>query len=177
MQKGVVKKRSIGPDGKLSGKYDDNPMLNSLVYEVEFPDGTMREYAANSIAENIVSQVYHDGFSSPLMEGIIDYKKDPSVAIGIEEKHLVTRRGQKILRKTTKGWKILLGWKENSETWVPLNVLKEANPVEVDDFATAKGIDSEPAFAWWVPHVVRKRKVILSTVKSRLRKTTHKFGI
>ena len=30
---------------------------------------------------------------------------------------------------------------------------------------------------WWVPHVVRKREVILYAVKSRLRKTTHKFGI
>ena len=70
-----------------------------------------------------------------------------------------------------------MGWKDKSETWVPLNVLKEAHPVEVADFARAKGIDSEPAFAWWVPHVVRKREVILAAVKSRLRKTTQKFGI
>ena len=137
IQNGVVKRRSIGPDGKLAGKYDNNPMLNSLVYEVEFPDGAMREYAANSISENIFSQVDDDVFSSPLMEGIIDYKKDPSVAIGIEEKHLFNRQQQKRLRNTTKGWKLLVGWKDKSETWVPLNVLKEANPVEVSDFAVA----------------------------------------
>ena len=58
-----------------------------------------------------------------------------------------------------------MGWKDKSETWVPLNVLKEANPVEVADFVIAKGIYSEPAFSWWVPHVVRKREVILSEVK------------
>ena len=70
-----------------------------------------------------------------------------------------------------------MGWKDKTKTWVSLNLLKEAHPVEVTEFARAKGIDSEPAFSWWVPHVVRKREVILATIKSRLRITTHKFGI
>jgi hypothetical protein len=30
---------------------------------------------------------------------------------------------------------------------------------------------------WWVPYTLRKRDVILSAVKSRIRKTTHKYGI
>ena len=85
MQNGVVKRRSVGPDGKLAGKYDDNPALNSLVCEVEFPDGTMKECAANVIAENVISQVDDDGFSSPSLEGTIDFRKDPSVAVGIED--------------------------------------------------------------------------------------------
>ena len=81
------------------GKY--KPLLNTLIYEVEFPDGTMKEYAANVIAENMVLQVDEEGFSSPLIEGIIDYKKDPSVAVDVSDKYLVTRRGQKRLRRTT----------------------------------------------------------------------------
>ena len=44
-----------------------------------------------------------DGFSSPLMVGIIDYEKEQSVAVDINDKYLVTRRGQKRLRKTTQG--------------------------------------------------------------------------
>ena len=55
MQTRKFKRRSVGPDGKLTGKYDDDPLLNSLVYEVEFPDGTMKEYAANIIAENMIA--------------------------------------------------------------------------------------------------------------------------
>jgi hypothetical protein len=35
----------------------------------------------------------------------------------------------------------------------------------------------EPAFAWWVPHTLRRRNAILSAVKARVRKKTHKCGI
>ena len=55
--------------------------------------------------------------------------------------------------------------------------LKESHPVEVAEYAKARGIHDEPAFAWWVPYTLRKRDVILSAVKHRLRKQTHKYGI
>ena len=35
----------------------------------------------------------------------------------------------------------------------------------------------EPAFKWWVPHVIHQRNRIISNVKSRYWKMTHKFGI
>ena len=44
-------------------------------------------------------------------------------------------------------------------------------------FVKARGIAYEPAFTWWVPYTVRKRDVILSAIKWRIRKTTHKYGI
>eukprot|EP00957_Ditylum_brightwellii_P093901 7150663-Ditylum_brightwellii.AAC.1 len=52
-----VKRRALGPNGRTACSYNDNPMLNSTVYEVEFPDGEVKEYAANVIAENILMQV------------------------------------------------------------------------------------------------------------------------
>ena len=36
---GKVTKWVLGPDGKVAGKYDDNPYLNSIIYEVELADG------------------------------------------------------------------------------------------------------------------------------------------
>ena len=51
---GKVKHRALGPDGNMVGKYDNNPMLNSIMYEVEFADGTVKEYGANIIAENML---------------------------------------------------------------------------------------------------------------------------
>jgi hypothetical protein len=39
------------------------------------------------------------------------------------------------------------------------------------------GIESEPAFAWWVPWTLKKRDVILAAVNKRYWKRTHKFGI
>ena len=49
--------------------------------------------------------------------------------------------------------------------------------METAEFARARGIDDEAAFAWWVPYTLRKRDVILSKIKARIRKTTHKYGI
>ena len=81
------------------------------------------------------------------------------------------------MRKTTKGWKLLVKWADESETWVPLKDMKESHPVETAEFARAREIADQPAFAWWVPYVLRKRDVILSKVKARIRKTNRKYGI
>ena len=51
---GKVKRRALGLDRNMVGKYDNNPMLNSIMYEVEFADGTVKEYGANIIAENML---------------------------------------------------------------------------------------------------------------------------
>jgi hypothetical protein len=99
-----VSKRATGSDGKTVGTYNDNPILNSIVYEVEFPDGQVKEYSANTIAENMLTQVDSDGFTLTLMEGIVDYRKDEETAVSKQDMYVVTRRGQKRLRKTTTGW-------------------------------------------------------------------------
>ena len=49
--------------------------------------------------------------------------------------------------------------------------------METVEFAKSRGIDDEPAFAWWVPHTLKKRDAIISAMKGRLRKTTHTYGI
>ena len=151
-----VLRRAIGPDGQLSGEYNDNPRLNSLIYEVEFPDGQIKEYAANVIADNILRQVDHEGYSTTLMAGIIDYKKDESVAIPKSDKWVVTKRGGRRLRKSTAGWKLLVQWMDGSESWIPLRDMKESHPVETAEFAKAKGISDEAAFAYWVPYTLKK---------------------
>jgi hypothetical protein len=173
---GKVTQHAVGPDGRVVGTYDDNPMLNSIVYDVEFPDGQVLEYSANVIAENMLTQVDSDGYSLSLMEGIIDYRKDET-AVPMEDKYIYTKSGQRHLRHTTSGWKLLIQWKDGSESWVKLCEMKESHPIEVAEFAKARGIDGEPAFAWWVPYTLHKRDVILSAVKSRIRRMSHKYGI
>ena len=55
--------------------------------------------------------------------------------------------------------------------------MKESHPLEVAEFAKAKGIDDQPVFAWWVPYTLCKHDVILSAIRSHVCKTTHKYGI
>ena len=46
---------SVDSEGKVIGNLDGN--MHSLIYDVEFPDGAVKHYAANIIAENVLSQV------------------------------------------------------------------------------------------------------------------------
>ena len=87
----------------MTGTYHDNPFLNTITYNVEFPDGHVKEYGANIIAENLLTQVESDGYSLSLMDSIIDHQRDPSQAIPIEDKYIATKSRQKQLWKTTKG--------------------------------------------------------------------------
>ena len=174
---GKVVRRTLGPNGKTMGTWHENPIMNSVIYEVEFPDGQVKEYGANIIAENIFSQVDSDGHSMRLFDAIVDYERDDNIAVSMEDRHIYTKSGQKRLRKSTKGWRLLVHWRDGSESWVKLSEMKESHPVETAEFAKARGIYCEPAFAWWVPYTLRKRDVILAAVKSRIRKKTHKYGI
>ena len=40
---------SIGPYGKVAGEYNENPMLNSMAYDVGYPYGTIRDYDTSGI--------------------------------------------------------------------------------------------------------------------------------
>jgi hypothetical protein len=172
-----VIQRVIGPDGTTVGEYDDNSVMNSIVYEVDFPDSQVKEYSANVIAENMLTQVDSDGFSTSLMDAIVDYRRDDATAVQKADAFVVTHRGQKKQRKTTCEWQLLIQWKDGGEQWIHLKGMKESHLVEVAEFATARGIADEPAFCWWILYTLRKRDMILSAVKSRIRWTTHKYGI
>ena len=37
--------RNIDSNGNIIGYFDENPVLNLLVYDVEFPDGAVKHYA------------------------------------------------------------------------------------------------------------------------------------
>eukprot|EP00957_Ditylum_brightwellii_P098413 7497978-Ditylum_brightwellii.AAC.1 len=42
---GKVTQRASRPDGTVTGTYDNNPIMNTMIYNVEFPDGQVHEYA------------------------------------------------------------------------------------------------------------------------------------
>ena len=80
-------------------------------------------------------------------------------------------------RRTTKGWQLLVQWKDRSTSWTPLKDLKESNPVEVAEYAVANKIPKEPAFIWWAKDVLRKRNQMIAKVRSHYWKRTDKFGV
>ena len=53
----TVKKRALDKDGQVMGKYHENPLMDSRLYEIEYSDGTYNTMLANIIAENLLMQV------------------------------------------------------------------------------------------------------------------------
>jgi hypothetical protein len=167
---------AVDSDGRLIGEHNNNPILNSLCYMCEFPDGTVKEFLANVIASNIYEESDADGYSSSLLYKIVDHKSSGE-AVKIADKYITSANGNKRICQTTVGWKFLVEWIGGNQEWISLEILKESNPVQVAEFAVARNIADEPAFAWWVHYVLRKREVIVSAVTSRVARTTHKYGI
>ena len=66
-----------------------------------------------------------------------------------------------------------------STNWIPLHLLKESNPIQVAEYAKAHQLQDEPAFAWWISTVLRRRDRIISKVVNRrqIKGNRMKFGI
>ena len=172
---GKVKRQKRERDGTLKGTAHKNPILDTRVYEVEFPDGEIAEYAANVLAQNMISQCDLEGNQFLLMDSIVDHKKDGH-AVELADQYVYVN-GRQHQRKTTKGWKLCVQWKDGTTTWERLADLKESYPVEVAEYAVVNKISHEPAFSWWVPHMLKKRDRIIAAVNKRYHKRSHKYGI
>ena len=172
----TVRKRSRDDEGRPVGRAHANPMLDTREYEIELEDGEMDKILANQIAANLYSQLDDEGREILSFKGIIGHKRDDT-ALSKEEGFIELRNGQKKCKKTTRGWKILVEWRDESSDWIDLKDVKEANPVELAEYAIQSGLHNEPAFAWWVPYVIRKRERIIAKAKTKYWRTTHKYGV
>ena len=175
MMAGKVKARAKDKEGELFGSAHNNPTLDTRVYQVEFPDGSHAEYAANVIAENMYAQCDPDGNQQMLLKSIVDHVRDET-AVGPNDQDVVVN-GRRHMKKTTRGWKLCVEWQNGSTSWVKLAELKDSFPLEVAEYATAMELADEPAFRWWVPLILKRRDRMIAAVKSRYHKTTNKFGI
>jgi hypothetical protein len=131
---------------------------------------------ANTIAENIYTQVDAEGRHFVLLNEIVDHQLT-SEAVQLQDGFIVMPNGRKMPKRTTKGWELLIEWKDGSTSWIPLKDIKDTNPVEVAEYAIDNKIDHEPAFAWWIKTVMRKRGHIISKLQKKYWRTEYEFGV
>ena len=155
-QMAKVIRRSIDTNGNIIGDLANTPSLNKLVYDVEFPDGAVKPYAANVIAENLLTQVDPKGSHSHSLDKIILHQQMNN-ALSHKDAYVTIKRGVRRMRQTTIGWKFLCEFKDGSNNLVSLKVLKESHLIEVAEYVTALDLETEPAFSWWVPYTLKKR--------------------
>ena len=141
-----VTKRLRDADGIQIGTANENPILDSRMYEVEYQDGTKASLAANYISENLFVQVYQEGNRHVLLDELIDYRVNGR-EVKLQDAFITTGTGTRRRRETTIGWELLEQWKDGSTNWVSLKDLKEAYPVQTAEYAVASKIAMEPAFS------------------------------
>jgi hypothetical protein len=153
-------------EGNPVGLAHQNPALDTHVHEVHFPDGRTEELAVNVIAEAVNAQCDADGNQYVLLDVIVDYHMDPSMAVA-RNNQVTVIDGKKIVKRSTRGWELCCEWKDGSTSWQKLSNLKESHPLQVAEFTFAVQIADEPAFNWWVSWILKKRVWIASLVKHR----------
>ena len=115
--------RTKNQNKKVIGDYNPNPILDTRICDVIFPDGLIQQYAANIIAEHMYSQVEKGGHHYQLLESIINHCTDGRVVHG-DDGWTTEKNGRKSRNHTTKGWFIFMERKDGTETWVPLKGMK-----------------------------------------------------
>ena len=173
-QIGTVVKRLKDVDGNPIGTRNDNPQLDSRLYEVIWPDGSTEHLFANIISGNMYSK--SQGEISDLFYDIVDHRTTDTLLSGDNAYDLLPN-GTRRIKPTTSGWQICIQWKDGSTDWAEMNDVKDSYPVQLADYAARKRLDKEPAFAWWIPHVKRQQRRGIHKLKNKYWMRTHKFGV
>ena len=179
LARGRVTMRKRDRDGNVIGRANDNPILDTREYVVEFDTGEVTDQTANVIAQNLYSQCDEDGHKILLFDSIIDHRRS-TTALTKNEQRFSGSNGREYFKRSTAGWQLCVKWADGTTTWEKLKDFKESYPVETAEYAVSREIDDEPAFNWWVKSVLQKRDRIISKVakrQTRYLKRTTKFGI
>ena len=105
------------------GTANENPIQDTIVYEVEYVDGHKASVTANTIVQNMFAQVYDEGNIHVLFDEIINHRRT-TLALKQANAFIVTSIGNRRRQDTTKGWDMLIRWKYGLTTWVPLKDMK-----------------------------------------------------
>ena len=89
------------------------------MHDVEFTDGSIEKYTANVIAENMFAQVDDEGHQFLIMKEITDHRKD-NTAVPISDGTITSSNGNVKPKVTTRGWELLVQWKDGSMSWEKL---------------------------------------------------------
>ena len=94
-------------EGILIGIANDNPLLDSRIYEVEYNDGHKASLSANSIVQIMFVQADDEGNRFVLLDSIADYRTN-GTELKQQESIIISKNGGRRRKETTKGWESLL---------------------------------------------------------------------
>jgi hypothetical protein len=76
------------------------------------------------------AQINSEGNQYQLLSKITDHRSDHS-AIQIADGFTTSCNGNRVPKATTRGWSLLVSWKDGSSDWMPLKYLKDSYPIQI----------------------------------------------
>ena len=116
-------KRAHDNDDNVIGCDNDNPILDTRGYVVEFEDGEQAELAANTIDQSMYAQCDPEGNQYFMFHSIVDFRRSTTALYYYDQKFLKAD-GRSFMRQTTAGWQLCIQWKDGSTSWDKLSDLK-----------------------------------------------------
>ena len=154
MTRGQVVHWKQDPNGNPIGRSNQNPILDTYLYKVEFPWGRDNRVGSKHNCRIDVCQCDIDGNENLLLEAFFNQRKNGSV-LSVNDQKIVVK-GWETLRKSTAGWDICCKSKDGSTLWEKLLNHKELHPIQVAKYAIAQVIQHKVVFKWWVHHFLRE---------------------
>ena len=92
IQTGTVTRHKKNKHGKPTGVANENSMIETREYIIEFPYGVDLEFSANKIAEAMITQCDLDGKQYLLLVCIVDIKMDQHAVIMADKDTIIKGR-------------------------------------------------------------------------------------
>jgi hypothetical protein len=127
--KGPVTAQKHDQDGNPIGLANNNPILDTRSYIVDFDDCDQTELTANMIAESSYLQCNPDGNQYVLLEEIVDHRCLPEAVI-LPDQRIIRADGKTYLKRSTIG-QLCYQWKVGSTSWENIADLKESHPIDI----------------------------------------------
>ena len=112
----------------MCDRANNNPILDTITYLVQFDDGKVTELTANVISAQMYAQCESEVNMYVMLDDLTDHRKS-SKALSIEDQKATDSRGRDMMRHSTAGWKICCQWKDGSTSWEKLCDIKESHRV------------------------------------------------
>ena len=120
----IVKRRKLDDAEKAVGNMNNDPLLDTRAYKIQFADVTTEVLTANIISQNLLAQVHKEGNRQMLLDEIIDHRHDVNT-IGKKDACTKMPNGTKLRKMTTEGQQLFIKWKDGSTDWVALKEIKQ----------------------------------------------------
>ena len=117
-----VLKRERENDDNFIGRTNENPILDTREYVVEFEYGEQAELATNTIDQNMYAQCDPDRNQYFMFDSIVYFRRS-TTALCYADQKVLKADGRYFMRRTTAGWQLCIQWKDGSTSWEKLSEL------------------------------------------------------